>query len=265
MPVYAQNKLPTSLAGEDETMRAGEEKVAAQAIVDLVRANRDEGKQLEICAIGPLTNIAAALALDATIGPSIKCLTIMGGHMGHGGVRFAGRVLPMDLDFNLVSNANASHAVFRPTTGIPCIRLVTADVTLRCWMGRADLARLEKSGHAFVQRMCAHIRRWTPMQETFFQYSTADIDNVAFLHDPLTLACVLDESFCTFADVHIEGLVTTDRREGFGWAGEGKLFRTISRPHEVPGATRIMRCATDVDPDKVRQHVVDRLVDHFGV
>jgi inosine-uridine nucleoside N-ribohydrolase len=73
-----------------------------------------------------------------------------------------------------------------------------------------------------------------------------DDDNVAFLHDPLALACVYDESFCRFEDVEVEPAI------------ENGVFRTIERCGASP-ATRPMRCAVRVDAARFREHFVERL------
>jgi hypothetical protein len=45
--------------------------------------------------------------------------------------------------------------------------------------------------------------------------------NVAFLHDPLVIGCLLDPSFCTFEELPIECLITIDDRQQ-------PIFRTIA-------------------------------------
>ena len=74
-----------------------------------------------------------------------------------------------------------------------------------------------------------------------------EADNLAFLHDPLALACAYDESFCTFEQLAIEPTTQDD------------VFRSIERPPGAPG-TREMRVATAVDADRFRAHFVDRLL-----
>jgi hypothetical protein len=74
-----------------------------------------------------------------------------------------------------------------------------------------------------------------------------DPNNAAFLHDPLALACVYDESFCVFEDLAIEPAI------------EQGIFRTIERPRGAAG-TFIMRCATDVSPERFRDHFLQRVL-----
>jgi inosine-uridine nucleoside N-ribohydrolase len=72
-------------------------------------------------------------------------------------------------------------------------------------------------------------------------------DNAAFLHDPLALACVYDESFCGFEQLEIEPVI------------EHGVFRTLVR--EAPSdATLPMRCATGVNAEAFRSHFVERVL-----
>lgn len=68
----AESHLPAS-------SRAVDPRSAAQLIVDTV--NQNEG-EIAICALGPLTNIAQALALDPELPRKVTQLTIIGGSFG---------------------------------------------------------------------------------------------------------------------------------------------------------------------------------------
>ena len=72
-------------------------------------------------------------------------------------------------------------------------------------------------------------------------------DNAAFLHDPLTLACVYDESFCRFEALEIEPAI------------ENGVFRTLERA-EAGAQTFPMRCATAVDEARFAAHFVERVL-----
>ena len=87
---------------------------AVDALGDLFSQHDD----LEIVAIGPLTNIALALAKDPDVASRIRCLTVMGGHLrtaAYGGHTFAPGV-----DYNLCSDPHATYLVLR--SGIPTRR-----------------------------------------------------------------------------------------------------------------------------------------------
>lgn len=197
---------------------------------------------LEIVAVGPLTNLAVALAKEPDFASRVGRLTVMGGHLRE--VSYRGRVFPHGVDYNLCSDPHASLVVLR--SGIPT-RLVSADVTLRTRLSEADVQRFEGAGTPLLAALARSVRIWTPVQRQLFdEKSAAAVDNAAFLHDPLTLACVYDESFCGFEMLEIEPAI------------EGGIFRTLVRATATP-ASLPMRCATSVDAERFRDHVVERV------
>jgi purine nucleosidase len=227
------------LLGRDEPVPIASEP-AVQALARLLRA--EDG--LEIVAVGPLTNLARLLEREPALAARIGRLTVMGGHVRR--VAYGAHEFPHGVDYNLCSDAEASRRVL--SAGLP-IRLVTADVTLATWIGPADLERIEDAGTPFHRALARAIRAWTPHMRRIFGAMGAPIgdDNVAFLHDPLALAAVYDESFCRFEELAIEPTI------------EGGVFRTVE--HSGPTtATRTMRCATAVDAARFRAHLVERIL-----
>jgi purine nucleosidase len=216
-----------------------DEEHGVDALLRLAR----EHEGLDVVAIGPLTNLAVALMKDPDLAARVGRLTIMGGHLRK--VEYGGHVFAPGVDYNLCSDPHASFVVLR--SGIPT-RLVTADVTLRVWLGRSDLERIESRGTPFHQALGRAVRLWTPIQNRLFGAAgcSMEADNVAFLHDPLTVACVYDESFCKFEELEVQPAL------------EGPLFRTIEHAGPAEGSFP-MRCATDVDPEAFRAHFVERV------
>ncbi len=212
---------------------------AVDALLELSR----QRPGLEVVAVGPLTNLAVALAKDPDFASRIGRLTVMGGHLRE--VSYRGRVFPPGVDYNLCSDPHASLRVLR--AGIPTT-LISADVTLRTWLRDQDVARIERAGTELHAALARALRIWTPVQRRLFDAKAAPaFDNAAFLHDPLTLACVYDESFCGFEQLEIEPVI------------ENGVFRTLVCESATP-ATFPMRCATSVDPAAFRTHFVERLL-----
>ena len=138
--------------------------------------------------VGPLTNLARALALDPELPRRVAGLTVMGGHIRE--VRIGEHVCAPGVDYNLCSDPEASVAVlgagFRTT-------LVTADVTLSDLDGHGR-RREVRAGGAAGARARGQIRIWTPVQQKIFTElgGTLAPDNAAFLHDPLTVLALID-------------------------------------------------------------------------
>jgi purine nucleosidase len=181
---------------------------------------------------------------DPDLASCIGGLTLMGGHLRK--LEYGGCVFPHGIDYNLCSDPHAAFLLLR--SGIPT-RLVTADVTLRVWLREKDVRRIEQAGTRFHDALARAIRIWTPVMDRLFGAVGArmDEDNVAFLHDPLTIAAAHDESFCTFEELEVEPAIQ-----------DGTLFRTIE--HAAPAETSFpMRCATDAQPERFRDYFVDRV------
>jgi purine nucleosidase len=207
----------------------------------IVRAAR-EVPGLELVTVGPLTNLARAVALDAELPGRVAGLTVMGGHVRE--VRIGSHVCEPGVDYNLCSDPEATLAVlgagFRTT-------LVTADVTLSTWMTTADLQRFERAG-PLARALAGQIRIWTPVQQKIFTEmgGTLAPDNAAFLHDPLTVLALIDAAPLRFESLRI---ATT-------------IERGVLRTHELPGAVGVgaaMRVATTVDAARAARAIVDRI------
>ena len=209
----------------------------------IVRAAR-ETPGLEIVAVGPMTNVARALALDPGLPRRVGGLTVMGGHIRD--VAIGERICDPGIDYNLCSDPEASIAVlgagFRT-------RLVTADVTLHTWLRARDLARLDAAGPV-ARALADQVRLWSPVQRTIFVDrlgGTLADDNVAFLHDPLTVLALFDETSLVFEDLCI--LPTLERQ----------VFRTFEVDSSLGLGAR-MRTATSVDAERARDQIVEHLL-----
>ena len=207
----------------------------------IVRAAR-EVDDLEIVMVGPMTNLALALALDPSLPERVGGVTIMGGHVRE--VRIGDFVCPHGVDYNLCSDPEASVAVLG--AGFDTT-LVTADVTLQTWLRGEDLARLETAG-PLAREVARQVRIWEPLQRKIFSAmgGRPEADNVSFLHDPLTVQALIDPAPLSFETLHI---VPT-------------IERGILRTHEVEASAGLgssMRVATGVDAALARDLITERL------
>ena len=209
----------------------------------IVRAAR-EIPGLELIFVGPLTNLAHAVALDPKLPSRIARLTIMGGHIRR--VAIGDYVCPPGIDYNLCSDPEAAMTVLG--AGFPT-RLVTADVTLQVWMSEAQRAQFAASSRPVPQMLARLVAGWTPRQIQIFtgMGGTLAPDNAAFLHDPLAVLSLIDASSLTFERLHILPTI------------QQSVLRTI----EVPAASGLgaeMECATSVDAARARDEIVRRVL-----
>jgi purine nucleosidase len=210
----------------------------------IVRAAR-EAPGLELIAIGPLTNLAHALALDPELPRRVARLHVMGGHIRR--VAIGERVCEPGIDYNLCSDPEASVMVLGAGFAT---RLVSADVTLQTWLREADLARLARSPRPVTRALVPLVQLWTPVQRRIFVEQlggTLAADNVAFLHDPLTVLSLVDASALRFERLRIVPTI------------EAGVLRTHeARESAGPGAE--MEVATEVDAAAARDAMLERLL-----
>jgi purine nucleosidase len=199
---------------------------------------------LEVVMIGPMTNLARALALDRDLAQRIGGITIMGGHLRE--VRIGEFVAPHGVDYNLCSDPEASMTVLGSGAKIT---LVPADVTLRTWLTEPSVARMESEGGTLARELARQVRIWAPVQEKIFKGlgGTLADDNRAFLHDPLTLLAWIDDAALGWEGIRVvptieHGLLRT-REVGTG---------------EALGET--MRVALAVDAAAAEQAILDRVL-----
>ena len=216
---------------------------AEPAAERIVRAAR-ETPGLELIAIGPLTNLAHALALDPELPRRVARLHVMGGHIRR--VAIGERVCAPGIDYNLCSDPEASAMVLGAGFAT---RLVAADVTLETWLRAADLARLEAAESPVARALVPLIRLWTPWQHRIFVEElggTLAPDNVAFLHDPLTVLSLVDESALRFESLRIVPCIADG------------VFRTFEVAADVAAGAR-MEVATAVAAAAAREAMLARL------
>ena len=207
----------------------------------IVRAAR-EVANLEIVAIGPLTNLAHALALDPKLPDRVARLTVMGGHVRR--VAIGDHICAPGIDYNLCSDPEASVMVLG--AGFDT-RLVTADVTLQTWLTESERLRLSQAPGPLARAVADLVALWTPWQQKIFTGigGTLAPDNAAFLHDPLTLLSLIDPT-----PLHFEALsIATTIQKG--------VLRTL----EVEAGLGVpMEVATEVDPAAASRAIVARLL-----
>jgi len=155
-------------AADDAPVRAAAPTTAAQQIIDLVRANPGE---VWLVPVGPLTNIATALALDPELPKLVAGVSIMGG-----AALAAGNVTPV-AEANIWHDAEAAQAVFRAPWAITMAGL---DVTMQVKITRAHSDQLAASGEAgkYMARIMEHYGNFY-RENAFGEWCCAMHDTIA--------------------------------------------------------------------------------------
>lgn len=158
---------------------------AADFIVDAARRAREP---LTLIALGPLTNVALALARDGAALGRLARVVVMGG-----AVDVPGNVTPT-AEFNFHVDPEAAARVL--DAGLR-VDLVSLDATRQALLPRAGLeARLAKGPGPFAARCAAF---------TAIGFRVDGARGLAgmILHDPLAVAAALDPMLVTWSDARI--------------------------------------------------------------
>ena len=104
-------------------------------IIETIMASKDGA--VTLCPLGPLTNIALALAREPRIAPKVREIVLMGGGFFEGG-----NVTPA-AEFNIYVDPDAAEAVF--SSGIPIV-MMPLDVTHKALTTRVRIERFRALG-----------------------------------------------------------------------------------------------------------------------
>lgn len=207
-----------------ETMLTASPVGAAQAIVDAVMA--DGGDDLVLVPVGPLTNVALALALEPRLAHRVRRLVLMGGARGWGNVTGAA-------EFNVWVDPEAAAAVL--SAGIRDVLVVPLDATHAAPVSLADADELQALGTpagAFAADLVRH-------RASAYERDPTAPDGTAPVHDALCPAALVHPAVLTRV---VEAHVSVETR------GERTLGATVvdDRPWRAEPANA--RVALGADP-----------------
>jgi pyrimidine-specific ribonucleoside hydrolase len=209
VPVFAGR--PTPLQGKAEfpaewrkisddlpgvTLPASSRLPEAKRAADyLVEHLRDRSNPVRILALGPLTNLAAALKREPNMARAIEELVIMGGalrvpgNLGDGGVF---KTKNTTAEWNIFIDPLAARIVFR--SGIP-IRLVPLDATNKVPVDAAFLTKFRSGAHSPLARVVAQV----------LESDRAFIDaGFFYAWDPLAAVALLHPAVVKTSNLHID-------------------------------------------------------------
>lgn len=164
--------------------------------VTLIVDECTDGARMHVATVGMQTNVAQALEREPDLPRRVAQLAVMGGVFAP--VRFLDIMLGPGIDHNLDVDPSAAvrslNAGFR-TLYVPC------DVTMGAWLEQRHLDALRK-GDALCRALAQQVDVWTKVLRRRAGERLPD-DYVALLHDPLTVACLVDRRFVTSATMPV--------------------------------------------------------------
>jgi pyrimidine-specific ribonucleoside hydrolase len=223
---------------------------ATEIIRRLVRSSPGE---ITIVAVGPLTNVALALRADPELAGMLRAIVIMGGSLSGGNATPAA-------EFNLYADPEAARIVF--DAGVP-LTMVGLDVTRKVLFTPEHLKILQ-AGTTPWSQAAARI-----MAATIANLNRGPHPMLEAMHDPLTVANLIDPGILTLRDYYVEvetqGEFTSGETVGYSYPPARKSeplstalpASSASAPDESfrPNA----RVAVEVDPDRFFRLLLGRL------
>jgi len=174
-------------------------KPVAENATDLIRRIvRENPGEITIVAVGPLTNIATVLKVDPAIAPMIKSFVLMGGALSGGNITPAA-------EFNFYVDPEAARIVF--DSGVP-ITMVGLDVTNKVLLHESQVRVLEAAPNP-VSQAAGKI-----MRATMNRIKPTNDETVVAMHDPLTIASLIDPSVVTLKDYYVQIETTGEMTAG---------------------------------------------------
>lgn len=207
-----------------ETERPFSEKRAAELIYEKAR---ECGGELEICAVGPLTNIALAILEYPEVKTLVKHLWIMGGAVWGGNMNTTA-------EFNIWADPEGARVVFR--SGIP-ITMVGLDATLKAVLDETDRDFM-RALHTKAGDFCADMLQFMIDREAIG-------GEAPIMHDALAWAAAMCPECVKTQRVYVD--VECDGEYTFGHTF-ADLRNRLGRPANCD-------VAMDVDLPKFREYL----------
>ncbi len=165
---------------------------AATALVERITA---EPGELTVVAIGPLTNVALALALEPQVAAQVREIVVMGGvFLEHT------NLASMPGEFNTWSDPDAAAAVL--ASGAP-LRFVGLDVTRQVRLTRADADAMAAAGGDFAGFAARCTHEWIDHVEQTNPGDPRERGSCA-MHDPLAVAVVDRPDLVTWQPAYVQ-------------------------------------------------------------
>jgi inosine-uridine nucleoside N-ribohydrolase len=164
---------------------------AVEFLVDTLRAARADGSPITLVPVGPLSNIAAALAVEPGIVDGVDEIVIMGGGHDHGNETASA-------EFNIWADPEAADVVLAAPWRK--LTLVPLDATHRALVSRADCDALDALGTPGGAAAATFVRQRI---DAYDAGSTIAPRDAAPVHDALCVAYLIHPEVITTRHLHV--------------------------------------------------------------
>jgi purine nucleosidase len=175
--------------------------VAEHASDLMIRMARENPGEITLCPVGPITNVAIALAKAPDIAPLFKEIVVMGSTLYHPGIQG----IPTSMaDANFWNDPEAAQIVLRSGAKIA---LVGMDVTMKAPLTKSMREEIARQGGQVGATMMKIADFYVRSYQTMYP----GIDGCG-LHDPLAVAIAEDPTLATVermcVDIELSGALT---------------------------------------------------------
>ena len=165
-----------------------EKNIDSRSAVELIIDLTSKYEHVTLVATGPITNIALALKLKPEIKNHIDEIIFMGGSVDNGNVTPAA-------EFNVYCDPEATHIVLK--SGIP-VKMVGLNVTRKVMCSKEVVDRMSKINNKTSDLFVKLMNVFNANQaKTFNNFIGGP------LHDPVTIASIIDENLLTFKHMNV--------------------------------------------------------------
>ncbi|MBN8998858.1 MAG: nucleoside hydrolase [Rhizobiales bacterium] len=197
---------------------ARSKKADRTAVEFLIETFRSATDPITLMPVGPLTNIAAALAADPQFVKRVPEIIIMGGGYAFGNVTATA-------EFNIWADAEAAARVLN--AGFANITLVTLDATHQALMTYADCDRLATLGTPAAKATADIVRFRIDVHDKY--QKMGEHGGAAPVHDAVCVAYLVDRAVLRTTPYFVE--VETASPISVGTTYVDTQFRTGARPN----------------------------------
>jgi len=158
---------------------------AVNFMIEKILGSKDK---VTVVTTGPMTNLALAIRMEPRIIGNIEEVVLMGGSYQNGNVTPAA-------EFNIYCDPEAAHVVFNAPIKVTMVGL---DVTRKVLVLPSVVERMEKVNNRASNMFTQLMKVFNENQKRVFGFEGAP------LHDPVTIAYLIDPTLLEIKHVHCE-------------------------------------------------------------